>query len=36
MYMDKKMDEGDILQIGKIAVDKDDTLPDLFAKMLQI
>jgi len=36
MYMDKKMDEGDILEIQKVAIDPDDTSIDLFQKFVKI
>jgi len=36
MYMDEKMDEGDILQIQKISIDSDDTSPDIFEKFVEI
>ncbi len=36
MYMDKKMDEGDILKIEKIDIDKEDKTSDIFKKFEKI
>ncbi len=36
MYMNARMDEGDVLKIAKIDVDKDDTSPDIFQKFTRV
>lgn len=36
MYMNTHMDEGDILKIAKIDIDKDDTSPDIFQKFIRV
>lgn len=36
MYMNKKMDEGDILRIQKVSIWKDDTSIDIFQKFVSI
>jgi methionyl-tRNA formyltransferase len=34
--MNSKMDEGDILKIAKVDIDKDDRTPDIFQKFSDI
>ena len=36
MYMSLGMDEGDILKIAKVDIDKVDTSEDIFKKFIQI